>query len=160
MPLEKLFLRWCTNISGEGFAYLAGAPLTKLDVRCCPMLGGFELLRGLPLTYLNLHGCRRLSDPDLVILSEMLLTSVELSECQLLTDECVAPLLAAVRERGVVKYGARYSLPAGDPAGDPAARSCMAFPDAESFMELCWYDAPYSDVDAYSEVSQEPENVI
>lgn len=89
IPLASLNLGWCRQISDLGLEALKDMPLTKLDLRGCKYVTdvGLGYLRGMPVGSLNLRGCCQLTDASLAVLREMPLTKLCLQECFLITQE-------------------------------------------------------------------------
>lgn len=100
MPLTKLVLSTCSNVSDEGLLHMRGLPLISIDLaadvdfdrnRDTLTGAGFEFLVGMPLTSIRLSGFRPFNDTLLRAIRGMSLRFLEIQHGpQFFTDEGMA----------------------------------------------------------------------
>lgn len=85
-----LNLRFVSGLVNDStLLLLAGLPLEKLKLRMCKNVTnlGFEHLKTLPLTYLDLYGCHQITDTGLASLAHLPLQHIDLTLCRELSPK-------------------------------------------------------------------------
>lgn len=115
LPLTKLDLCGCVELTVLCLAHIRGKALNTLDLSGCSMmsdagptaaLGALQVLQELPLTRLALGGWQRLSNATLTLLTGLPLTSLSLTDAESVTD----PGLYALRDIPLQRLDLSYCV--------------------------------------------------
>lgn len=99
LPLQRLGLGYCNNLTSDGLGFLRELPLTNLDLDGSRWLtdSGLAQLQKLPLTKLSLQRCTEVTSYGVRYLKKMQLEYLNVWGCNRIEWESLEPLRETVR---------------------------------------------------------------